>query len=79
MNNESFDKGRDALKAQDYKAAERAFNEAMKSIDEHHASYNKVASSLGLAQVLTSDCNGLLLCRDGWRCFSESCLCRMAQ
>jgi hypothetical protein len=64
MNNESFDKGRDALKAQDYKAAERAFKEAMKSIDEHHASYNKVVSSLGLAQVLTSDCNGLLLCRD---------------
>jgi len=64
MNNESFDKGRDALKAQDYKAAERAFNEAMKSIDEHHVSYNKVASCLGLAQVLTSDRNGLLICRD---------------
>ncbi len=64
MNNESFDKGREALKAQDYKAAERAFNEAMKSIDEHHESYNKVASYLGLAQVLTSDRNGLLICRD---------------
>ena len=64
MNNESFEKGRDALKAQDYKAAERAFNEAMKSIDEHNVSYNKVASYLGLAQVLTSDPNGLLICRD---------------
>lgn len=64
MNNESFNKGRDALKAEDYKAAERAFNEAMQSVDEHHVLYNKVASYLGLAQVLTSDRNGLLLCRD---------------
>jgi len=64
MNNESFDKGCDALRAKDYKAAERAFNEAMKSIDDHHVLYNRVASYLGLAQVLISDRNGLLLCRD---------------
>ena len=64
MNNEAYDKGRDALKAQDYKAAERAFNEAMRSMDDRHVLYNKVASCLGLAQVLTSDRNGLLLCRD---------------
>ena len=64
MNTEAFDKGCDALKAKDYKAAERAFNEAMKSIDEHHVLYNRVASCLGLAQVLISDPNGLLLCRD---------------
>ena len=64
MNNEAFDKGCDALKAQDYKAAEREFSEALKSVDEHHASYNRLASYLGLARVLISDRNGLLLCRD---------------
>jgi hypothetical protein len=64
MNVESFDKGNDALQAQDYKAAVREFGEAFKSIDEHHQLYNKVASYLGLAQVLTADLNGLLLCRD---------------
>lgn len=64
MNYEAFDKGRDALKAKDYKAAERAFKQAMKSVDAHHVLYNKVASYLGLAQVLISDRNGLLLCRD---------------
>jgi len=64
MNTELFDKGRDAFRAKDYKAAERAFKELMKSIDEHHVFYNRVASHLGLAQVLISDRNGLLLCRD---------------
>ena len=64
MYKESFDKGCAALKARDYKAAEREFREALKSIDEHHVFYNKVASFLGLAQVLISDRNGLLLCRD---------------
>ena len=64
MDNESFDKGRDALKAQDYKAAEREFSVTFKSMDEHHDLYNTVASYLGLAQVLISDPNGLLLCRD---------------
>lgn len=64
MDTESFDKGRDALKAKDYKAAEREFRVALKSMDEHHVLYNKVASYFGLAQVLVSDPNGLLLCRD---------------
>jgi hypothetical protein len=64
MNKELFDKACDALKAKDYKAAERAFKEVMKSLDEHHVYYNRVASHLGLAQVLISDRNGLLLCRD---------------
>lgn len=64
MNTELFDKGCEAFKARDYKAAERAFNEVMKSLDEHHVFYNRAASCLGLAQVLTSDLNGLLLCRD---------------
>ncbi len=64
MDNESFDKGRDALKAKDYKAAERKFKQAFGSIDEHHELYNTVASYLGLSQVLISDPNGLLVCRD---------------
>ncbi len=64
MDNESFDKGRAALKARDYKAAEGKFKQAFQSIDEYHASYNMVTSFLGLSQVLTSDPNGLLLCRD---------------
>jgi hypothetical protein len=64
MNKELFDKACDAFKAKDYKAAERAFKEVMKSMDEHHVYYNRVASHLGLAQVLMSDRNGLLLCRD---------------
>jgi hypothetical protein len=64
MNTELFDKGCEAFKAKDYKAAERAFKEVMESLDEHHVFYNRVASRLGLAQVLISDRNGLLLCRD---------------
>lgn len=64
MDTESFDKGRDALKAKDYKAAEQKFKQAFQSIDEHHELYNTAASYLGLSQVLISDPNGLLLCRD---------------
>jgi len=64
MNQESYDKGHDSLMAKDYKAAQREFREALNSIDEHDELYNKAASYLGLAQVLTSDRNGLLLCRD---------------
>ena len=48
MNTELFDKGRDAFRAKDYKAAERTFKEVMKSLDEHHVYYNRVASHLGL-------------------------------
>ena len=64
MNKDYFDKGRDSLMAKDYHAAKRAFVEALKSIDDHHVFYNRIASYLGLAQVLTSDRNGLILCRD---------------
>jgi hypothetical protein len=64
MNRESFDKGRESLKARDYKAAEREFSQVLKSVDEQHASYNRVVSYLGLAKVLIADRNGLLLCRD---------------
>ena len=64
MDVEAYERGYRALEARDYKAAEREFSEAMKSIDESHEHYNKLASFLGLARVLTSDRNGLLLCRD---------------
>jgi hypothetical protein len=64
MDVEAFEKGYSALEAKDYKAAERGFSEAMKSIDENHDRYNRLASFLGLAQVLTANRNGLLLCRD---------------
>lgn len=64
MDVEAFEKGYSALEAKDYKAAERGFSKAMKSIDENHDRYNRLASFLGLAQVLTANRNGLLLCRD---------------
>jgi hypothetical protein len=64
MDVEAFEKGYSALEAKDYKAAERGFSEAMKSINENHDRYNRLASFLGLAQVLTANRNGLLLCRD---------------
>lgn len=64
MNTESYEKGCEALKAQDYKAAEREFCEALKLVDEHSPSYNRITSCLGLVRVLNSDRNGLLLCRD---------------
>ena len=64
MNQAIFDQGKDALKASDFKAAERDFQEVMNSIDEQHEQYNRVASFLGLAQVLNSNRNGLILCRD---------------
>ena len=50
--------------AKDYRAAVREFGKALDSIAEHHELYSRAASYLGLAQVLTSDRNGLLLCRD---------------
>ena len=64
MDVEAFQKGYRALETRDYKAAEREFSDAVKSIDENHERYNKLVSFLGLARVLTSDRNGLLLCRD---------------
>ncbi len=62
------------LKAQDYKAAERAYKKVLDSIDEHDDHYNFVLSAYGLSQVLNGNAsvnnqesskqNGLLLCRD---------------
>ena len=64
MNMQAYENGIDALKAEDYNGAVRDFNECLKSIDEHHDQYNKVASYLGVSQVMIDDPNGLLLCRD---------------
>jgi len=64
MNEEAFEKAFEAFKAEDYRGAVRDFQRVIDSIDEHHDSYNRVASFLGLAQVMTLDRNGLLLCRD---------------
>ena len=64
MNELSYKKGYESLLVADYRAAKREFTEALKSVGEHHQRYNQIISYLGLAQVLTSDLNGLLLCRD---------------
>ena len=64
MNQQAYENGIDAIKAEDYAGAARDFEACLGSIDEHHEQYNKVASYLGLSQVLVSNPNGLLLCRD---------------
>lgn len=64
METEAYQNAKNSLRAQDYKAAERAFKVALDSIDERDESYNNVLSCYGLSQVLTANENGLLLCRD---------------
>jgi len=64
MNTEIYEKGLQALEAKDYKAAVRDFEMVLKDLDEHDELYNRVASYAGLAQVLVSNRNGLLICRD---------------
>ncbi len=64
MNQALFDSGLAALKADDFKAAERDFQEVVNDLDENGEQYNRVASYLGLAQVLNDKRNGLVLCRD---------------
>jgi len=64
MNMKAYEKGCADLKAKDYKGAVRDFEEALKDVSEHHEHYNLLVSSLGLSQVLNSNRNGLLLCRD---------------
>jgi len=64
MDTQAYQNGKDALKAGDYKAAERAFKKALDSIDEDNERHNSVLSYYGLAQVLNSNNHGLLLCRD---------------
>ena len=64
MNIEMYEKGLKALEAKDYQAAARDFTMVLRELDEHYEHYNNVASYVGLAQVLTSNRNGLLICRD---------------
>jgi hypothetical protein len=64
MNAEAYKKGQEALKAKDYKGAVRDFETVLKDMNDRHDQYNNVVSCLGLSQVLTSNRNGLLLCRD---------------
>jgi hypothetical protein len=64
MDTQAYQYAKDALRAQDYKAAERAFKTVLDSMDENDKSYNSVLSYYGLAQVLNSNKDGLLLCRD---------------
>ena len=64
MNTEMYDKGMRALGVKDYRAAVRDFEEVLNDLDEHDERYNNVVSYAGLAQVLTSNRNGLLICRD---------------
>ena len=69
MDTQAYQNAKNALKAGDYKAAERAFKIALDTTDEHiglsnDGQYNNVQSYYGLVQVLNSNENGLLLCRD---------------
>lgn len=64
MDTQAYQDAKDALKVQDYKVAEHNFKIVLDSIDEHHEQYNSVLSNYGLSQVLVSDKNGLLLCRE---------------
>ena len=64
MDTQAYQNAKEALKAKDYKAAEREFKVTLASVDEHDEQYNSVLSYYGLAQVLNANKNGLLLCRD---------------
>lgn len=64
MDAQAYQNAKDALKAEDYKAAERAFKVVLDSIDESNENHDNVQSYYGLAQVLNANSNGLLLCRD---------------
>ena len=64
MDDKACQLAKDAMKSEDYKAAERAFRIVMDSIGDHHEQYNLLLSGYGLARVLNGDQNGLLLCRE---------------
>ena len=64
MDEEAFLNAKYVLKAQDYRAAERAFKKVLESMDEQGEHYNSVLSFYGLSQVLNDDQHGLLTCRD---------------
>ena len=64
MDEKAYQLAKDAMQAEDYKAAERSFRMVMDSIGEHHEQHNLLLSGYGLSQVLNGDDNGLLLCRE---------------
>lgn len=64
MDSQAYQNAKDALRAKDYNAAERAFKKTLDSITEQNTAYNSVLSYYGLSQVLVENKNGLLLCRD---------------
>jgi hypothetical protein len=69
MDTQAYRSGIEALREQDYKAAERAFRLALDSCDEisdaaGNSQYNRIQSYYGLVQVLNANDNGLLVCRD---------------
>ena len=64
MDMQVYQNAKDALRAKDYRAAERAFRMVLDSISERHGQYSNVLSFYGLTKVLNTGENGLLLCRD---------------
>lgn len=67
MNIDAFERGLDALYAQDYKGAAREFDDALNTEDGKESQsdqYGRFSSYLGLAKVLNGDDSGLLTCRD---------------
>jgi len=64
MDVQAYQNAKDALKAGDYKAAERAFKNMLDSLDKYDGQYNSVLSNYGLTQALNANKNGLLICRD---------------
>lgn len=64
MDTQAYDNARAALRAQDYKAAQRAFKIALDSLEAGDDRRNTLQSYYGLTQVMNDDSNGLLLCRD---------------
>ena len=64
MDTQAYKNAKDALKAGDYRAAERAFKLMLESVGKHDEHYNNLQSYYGLTQVLNAEENGLLLCRD---------------
>ena len=64
MDDKAYQLAKDAMKAEDYKAAERAFRVVLDSIGDHDEKHNLILSGYGLTKVLNGDENGLLLCRE---------------
>lgn len=64
MDSQSCQNAKKALKAQDYKAAERDFKKVLHAMTEDDEQYSNVLSHNGMVQVLNADENGLFLCRE---------------